>query len=208
MSRKIVAILRGVRPGEVEAIAAAIIDAGISTIEVPLNSPEPFDSISRIAAAFGREALVGAGTVLAPEQAEQVHAAGGRLIVSPNCDPSVIARTLELGMVSMPGVFTATECFSAIRAGARQLKLFPGSVAGPEGLKALKAVLPGDAELHAVGGASAENFGEWIAAGADGFGIGSALYKPGMPAEAVAEKAARIVSAYDRALAAGGKADG
>ena len=200
MSRKIVAILRGVRPGEVEAIAAAIIDAGISTIEVPLNSPEPFDSISRIAAAFGREALVGAGTVLAPEQAEQVHAAGGRLIVSPNCDPSVIARTLELGMVSMPGVFTATECFAAIAAGATGLKLFPAGQAGTGALKALRAVLPADMPVYAVGGAGPANFAEWIAAGAQGFGIGTALYAPGDSAETVAARARDMVAALKAAI--------
>jgi len=145
MKRKIVAILRGVKPAEVTEIAAALIEAGVSTIEVPLNSPQPFESIALLARAFGEEALIGAGTVITPEEADQVAAAGGRLVVSPNCDAAVIARTLELGMRSMPGVYTATECFTAIKAGAGVLKLFPANLAGPEGLKALKAVSPSGA---------------------------------------------------------------
>lgn len=198
--RKLVAILRGIRPGEAVDVGAALIEAGFSMIEVPLNSPEPLDSIARLAGAFGDRALIGAGTVLTPEQVDHVRGAGGRLVVSPNCEPQVIARTLEHGMVSMPGVFTPTECFAAIRAGAKALKLFPASLAGPDGLKAIKAVLPPDVEVFAVGGASAENFGDWLAAGAAGFGIGSALYRPGDDAATVGERARAIVAACDGAV--------
>ncbi len=201
MNRKLVAILRGITPGEVEAVGAALVDAGITTIEVPLNSPEPLLSIEILAGRFGGTALVGAGTVLSAAQVDEVASVDGKLIVSPNCDASVIAQTLKRGMVSMPGVFTPTECFAAIAAGARTVKLFPASLAGPDGLKALKAVLPGDVDVLAVGGASASNFGDWIGAGAAGFGIGTALYKPGDSAETVAAKARGIVEAYDAATA-------
>lgn len=200
MTRKLVAILRGIKPAEAEAVGAALIDAGITIIEVPLNSPEPLDSIGRLAARFGSEALIGAGTVLTPDDVDAVKEAGGALIVSPNCEPAVIRRTLEKGMVSMPGVFTASECFAAIAAGARTLKLFPASTAGPDGLKALKAVMPADVELYAVGGAGAANLETWIEAGAAGFGIGTSLYKPGMSAQDVAARAAELVRAYDEAL--------
>ncbi len=203
MTRHLVAILRGIKPQEVDEIGAALVSAGITNIEVPLNSPEPLQSISALASRFSGQALVGAGTVLTPEQVVEVHRAGGKLIVSPNCNGTVIARTLELGMVSMPGVFTATECFAAIEAGARKLKLFPGSLAGTEGVKALKAVLPSDVELHAVGGVGVDNMAEWIAAGADGFGIGSALYRPGTRAEEVAKHAESLVRAYDQATGNG-----
>lgn len=198
--RPIIAILRGVTPHEVEGIGAALIESGISRIEVPLNSPSPFDSIERLAKAFGEGAEIGAGTVLTPEQVERVHQSGGTLIVSPNMNASVIVHTKQLGMVSYPGVFTASECFDAIGAGADGLKLFPGSMAGPEGLKALKAVLPDMIPVYAVGGAGADNFGEWLAAGADGFGVGSALYKPGDDAATVAVKARALIDAYDGAL--------
>ncbi len=202
MNRMIVAILRGVTPREVVDIGAALIDAGILIIEVPLNSPEPLQSISLLADRFGQSALIGAGTVTSPKEVTEIANAGGRLIVSPNCDPAVISRTLKLNLTSMPGVFTATECFAALTAGASALKLFPGSLAGPEGLKALKAVLPASTEIYVVGGASPENFAEWMAAGAYGFGIGSALYKPGISARVVGEIARTIVRAYDRALTA------
>lgn len=200
MTRKLVAILRGIKPLEAEAVGAALIEAGITIIEVPLNSPEPLDSIGRLAARFGSEALIGAGTVLSPKDVDAVKEAGGALIVSPNCEPAVIRRTLEKGMVSMPGVFTASECFTAIAAGARTLKLFPASTAGPDGLKALKAVMPADVELYAVGGAGAANLETWVEAGAAGFGIGTSLYKPGMNAQDVAARAAELVRAYDEAL--------
>lgn len=200
MTRKLVAILRGVTPADVVAIGEALIDAGFGIIEVPLNSPDPIESIALLATRFGDRALIGAGTVLSVDQVEAVAAAGGRLVVSPNCDAAVIARTVAKGMVSMPGVFTPTECFAAIAAGARTIKLFPASLIGPAGVKAMKAVLPPDVDVLAVGGASPANFAEWIAAGAAGFGIGTALYVPGDGADAVAAKARAIVAAYDRAV--------
>lgn len=197
MTRDIVAILRGVRPDEVEAIGAELVAAGITQIEVPLNSPDPLDSIGVLARRFGAEALIGAGTVLTVEQVAEVAGVGGRLIVSPDCNPSVIAAAKDRGMVSCPGVMTPTECFAALRAGADALKFFPGVLVGPEGLKAVKAVLPKDTRTLAVGGAGPDNFAQWRAAGVDGFGIGSALYRPGDTAAVVAEKAAEIVAAYD-----------
>jgi len=202
MNRKLVAILRGVKPDEVEAIATALIVAGIPAVEVPLNSPDPLDSIAILARRLGNRALIGAGTVLDRADVEAVAAAGGRLVVSPNCDPSVIARTLELGMVSMPGAMTPTECFAAIRAGATAIKLFPAFVAGPEGLKAFRAVLPANIDIYAVGGAGPANFAEWIRAGAAGFGIGTALYRPGDAPTTVASRAREIVAAYDAAIPA------
>ncbi len=201
MSRSIIAILRGVTPGEVEAIAGEILAAGIDKIEVPLNSPDPIESIGRLVKSIGGQALVGAGTVLDVAQVDAVKAVGGELIVSPNCDVDVIARTVSHGMESWPGVFTPTEAFAALKAGASGLKLFPGDMAGPAGLKAMRAVLPKDCPFYAVGGAGPENFAEWVAAGASGFGIGSAIYKPGLSASEVRAKADAIVAAYDEAMA-------
>lgn len=198
--RKLVAILRGVKPDEVVAIGEALVETGFSMIEVPLNSPDPLDSIARLSKALGDRALTGAGTVLSVEDVDRVCDAGGRLIVSPNCDADVIGRTLGHGMVSMPGVFTPTECFAAIKAGTRSIKLFPASLHGPAGVKAIKAVLPLDVELYAVGGAAADTFGDWLAAGVAGFGIGTALYKPGDNADTVRTAATRMIAAYDRAL--------
>lgn len=195
--RKIVAILRGIHPHEAVSIGRALVDAGIGIIEVPLNSPDPYDSIALLASAFGDAALVGAGTVLTSDEVERVSAAGGKLVVSPNCDPEVIRASVERSMVSMPGVFTATECFSAIKAGAHGLKLFPADLAGTPGLKALKAVLPPEIDVYGVGGIAARDFAEWRKAGAAGFGIGSALYKPGDDANLVAKRAREMVAVYD-----------
>lgn len=196
--RNIVAILRGIRPDEAEAIAAALIAARITKIEVPLNSPDPFDSIGRMARRFGRDAIIGAGTVLTPDAVKLVAGAGGKLIVSPDANADVIRATKALGLLSYPGVMTPTECFSALRAGADGLKIFPGVLVAPDGLKAIRAVLPKGTEVLAVGGAGPENFAQWFAAGADGFGIGTALYRPGDSAESVSEKAKNIVACYDR----------
>lgn len=201
MSRPIIAILRGLRPTEAAAIGHALIDAGIDRIEVPLNSPHPLDSIGILARECGDRALIGAGTVLTPDQVQAVADVGGKLIVSPNAEADVIRRTAALGLQSWPGIFTPTEAFAALAAGATGLKLFPGSMAGPAGLSALRAVLPAGTQVFAVGGAGPENFGEWLAASADGFGIGSALYKPGLTVDEVADRARRLVSAYDEAAA-------
>lgn len=197
MTLPLIAILRGITPAEAPGIAAALIDCGITTIEVPLNSPDPIDSIAAMVRDFGDQALIGAGTVLRTDQVDQVADVGGRLIVSPNCNPTVITRTKQRGMQSWPGVFTPTEAFAALDAGADGLKLFPGAMAGPAGLAALRAVLPEDTPVYAVGGAGPDNFGNWIAASADGFGIGSALYAPGLSVQDVRERAKRIIAAYE-----------
>jgi 2-dehydro-3-deoxyphosphogalactonate aldolase len=197
--RALIAILRGVTPPDAHAVGQALIDAGITRIEVPLNSPNPFESIGILTDAFGAVAEIGAGTVLSPGDVGRVAEVGGRLIVSPNCDPEVIRETKALGLVSFPGVMTPSECFAALQAGADGLKIFPASLIGPAGLKAIRAVLPPGTQVYAVGGAGADNFGPWIAASADGFGIGTALYTPGLNAAEVAKRATRIVEAYDTA---------
>ena len=197
MSRPIIAILRGIKPTETVGIAGVILAAGIDKIEVPLNSPSPFDSINAIVKAYGDQALIGAGTVLTTAQVKQVRSAGGQLVVSPNCDPAVIGATIAEGMQSWPGVFTPSEALAALQAGATGLKLFPGDMAGPKGLQAMRAILPLGTQVYAVGGAAPDNFSKWIEAGADGFGIGSAIYKPGDTTETVAAKAQAIVAAFD-----------
>ena len=201
MTLPLIAILRGITPPEAPAIASVLIEAGITTIEVPMNSPQAPKSIAAMIAQVGDAAVVGAGTVLMPEQVDAVADAGGQLIVSPNCDAAVIKQTKARGLQSWPGIFTPTEAFAALAAGADGLKLFPGSMAGPGGLSALRAVLPKGTLVYAVGGAGPENFGDWIKASADGFGLGSALYKPGYSAAEVAARAADIVAAYREATA-------
>jgi len=201
MTRNLVGILRGVKPDEVVEITAAILDAGISLIEVPLNSPDPLRSISTIATELAGRGHFGAGTVLTVAQVRQVADAGGSFIVSPNMAIDVIGMTKTLGLGSYPGIYTPTEAFAALDAGADVLKVFPADMMGPAGLKALRAVLPTGTQVYAVGGADPSNFGQWIAAGADGFGLGSFLYKPGYRADEVGRAAAACVAAYDAALA-------
>lgn len=180
----LVAIIRGVEPDEAEAFGQAIFDAGIRIIEVPLNSPEPLKSIERLADAFGDRALIGAGTVLDAAQVTEVKNAGGQLIVSPSTDAAVIRASVAAGLVSSPGYFTPSEAFTAVNAGAHALKLFPAEGASPAVLKAQKAVLPPDVPVIVVGGVRPDNMGQWLDAGAAGFGLGSGLYKPGRsPAE-------------------------
>lgn len=191
----LVAIIRGVTVGEVEAIGEAIFAAGIRIVEVPLNSPDPLASIRRLAALMGDRALVGAGTVLTPEWVERVRDAGGRLIVSPNTNLDVIRASAAAGLVSAPGYFTPSEAFAAIDAGATALKLFPAEAASPAVVKAQRAVLPGDLPLLVVGGVSPDNMGSWRKAGADGFGLGSGLYLPGRSAHDVGTRARAYVDA-------------
>lgn len=197
----LVAILRGVRPDEVEPIGDALVDAGFTLVEVPMNSPDPLDSIGRLARRLEGKALVGAGTVLTPDQVDAVQQAGGQLIISPNSDLSVIGRSAQAGLISMPGYFTPTEAFAAVQAGARALKLFPAEAATPAVLKAQRAVLPTDLPILVVGGINPGNMAPWIAAGANGFGLGSALYKPGASPADVGEAAQAFVRGWRTALA-------
>lgn len=194
----LVAIIRGVTPDEAEAIGEAIFEAGIRIIEVPLNSPEPLESIRRLAARMGERALVGAGTVLDPADVARVKEAGGRLIVSPNTYAEVIAATAAAGLVSSPGYFTPSEAFEALRAGAHALKLFPAENASPATVKAQKAVLPKDVPLLVVGGVKPDGLRPWLEAGADGFGLGSGLYAPGRSAEETAMRARAYVEGLGR----------
>ena len=195
----IVAILRGITPDEVVAVSQTLYDAGIRVVEVPLNSPEPFVSIERLSKAFADKLVVGAGTVLSVQDVNLLQAHGGQISVSPDCNEAVIARAKDLGIEPLPGVFTPTEAFAAIRAGAKHLKLFPAEVASPATIKAWKAVLPKHVKIYAVGGVTPENMGDWLAAGASGFGIGSSLYKQGMSMAKISESAHSLVSAWKRA---------
>lgn len=200
MSRPLIAILRGITPDEVVPIGAALVEAGITRIEVPLNSPDPITSVARLVDAIGDVAQVGAGTVLDVDQVAEVAQVGARLIVSPDCNPAVIEATKAAGLQSFPGVMTPTEAFTALRHGADGLKFFPGNLIGPSGLKALKAVLPPDVSCYAVGGVAPDNFSSWLEAGAHGFGIGSGLYQVGFNVAQVTRRAQMIVAAYDALL--------
>lgn len=191
----LVAILRGLHPDEAVAVGEALVGAGITTLEVPLNSPEPLESIRRLAARFGEDALVGAGTVTDPAECGRIAAVGGRLIVTPHADPAVVRAAKAQGMLAVPGFFTPAEAFSLLAAGADGIKLFPAEGASPAMLRAMMAVLPRGTLVLPVGGVAAENMGPWRAAGASGFGIGSSLYKPGLTAAEVAERAGRLVAA-------------
>ena len=191
----LVAILRGLTPAEAPAIGQALVDAGFALLEVPLNSPNPLDSIALLARQHPN-ALVGAGTVLAATQVREVHAAGGQLIVSPNFNAEVVQEAVRLGMVCLPGIMTPTEAFAALAAGAHGLKIFPAELASPAAAKAMLAVLPAGTLLIPVGGIGADNMAAWRAAGAQGFGIGSSLYKPGKPASSVRSDAITLVAGY------------
>ena len=191
----LIAILRGVRPEEVLDHANALVEAGLRAIEIPLNSPDPFASIALLTGAFDGDCVCGAGTVLTTADVEKVAAAGGRLIVSPNTSPAVIARAIELHLTPVPGFATASEAFAAIDAGARHLKLFPARSYGPDHLRQLRAVLPADVAVLAVGGVGPADMAAWRAAGVGGFGLGSELYQPGQTPDETAAKARRAVEA-------------
>lgn len=191
----LVAILRGLNPAEALPVGQALLSSGWTLIEIPLNSPQPLDSIAAMAGAFP-DALIGAGTVLTPGDVRNVHAAGGQLIVSPNFNPAVVREAVRLGLVCLPGIITASEAFGALEAGATGLKIFPAEMITPAVVKALRAVLPTGTVVLPVGGITADNMRPYLAAGANGFGIGSALYKPGAAAADVAEIAMKFIAGY------------
>jgi 2-dehydro-3-deoxyphosphogalactonate aldolase len=203
MKRPLVAILRGVKPDEVDGIVDGLLESGMTAIEIPLNSPDPFRSIEIAVKKASADVLIGAGTVLTPEDVERLHDVGGRLMVSPNVDPDVIASAWDRSMVTMPGVFTATEALLAARHGASALKFFPAGVLGASGITAIRAVLPTGTMIAAVGGISDKNFLEYTKAGIHAFGLGSSLYQPGMKAAEVAERARATILAYDTAMQGG-----
>lgn len=191
----LVAILRGVRPDEAEAVGAALIVAGFRFIEAPLNSPDPFGSIAKLAAMAPRDVLVGAGTVLRPDDVDRVADANGQLIISPNFNADVVRRAVARGLIAMPGVMTPSEAFAALDAGAHALKLFPGEALPPAAVRAMRAVLPKDVTLLVVGGVSTDTMKAYVDAGANGFGIGSSLYKPGLTAQEVRSRADALIAA-------------
>jgi 2-dehydro-3-deoxyphosphogalactonate aldolase len=194
--RPLIAILRGITPGEAVEIGAALRDAGLLCIEAPLNSPEPLKSIAALRERFDGELLIGAGTVLSVQAVRDVAAAGGQIIISPNTDPAVIAETKAAGLISLPAFLTPSEAFTALAAGADALKLFPAEIAGPAGLKAIRAVLPPQTLVFPVGGVDPASLAAWRSAGASGFGVGSALYRPGATAGEVRSRARAFVEAF------------
>jgi 2-dehydro-3-deoxyphosphogalactonate aldolase len=198
----LIAILRGLTPDEAVDVGEAIVAAGFLCLEVPLNSPQPLESIRRLRQALDGRALVGAGTVLNVAAAREVAEAGGQLVISPNTDTDVIRETKALGLLSLPGFFTPSEAFAALDAGADALKLFPAEIAGPKGSKAVRAVLPAAARVYPVGGVDPDSMAAWLGAGASGFGIGSAVFKPGQTADQVGRQAAQFVTAWNAAQTA------
>lgn len=201
LRRGLVGILRGVRPEEAVDVATAIYEAGIEAIEVPLNSPDPFRSIERLVGALPDTALIGAGTVLDATDVDRLAAAGGRLLVSPNVEAAVLQRAAEQGLITMPGVFTPSEALLAERLGASALKFFPANVLGPDGIAAVRAVLPATTLIGAVGGVSDRDFAAFAKVGVRLFGLGSSLYKPAMTAEEAGSRASAACAAWDRAFA-------
>ena len=202
LKRNLVAILRGIRPEEIEGVVEVLVEAGFEAIEVPLNSPEPFASIEKARRLAPASCLIGAGTVLEVPQVDRLKSVGGNLLVTPNVEPAVIRRAVEHGMVTMPGVFTATEALLAARSGAAALKFFPASALGPAGISAISAILPKGLPIGEVGGVSDTDFAAYLKVGVTCFGLGSSLYKPGDSASVVAEKAKRTIAAYDTAVSA------
>ncbi|WIJ23578.1 2-dehydro-3-deoxy-6-phosphogalactonate aldolase [Devosia sp. RR2S18] len=195
--RHLIAILRGITPSETIPVCEQLIAAGVTMIEVPLNSPDALISIERAAEHLGGDAMIGAGTVLSVADVQAVASAGGTFVVSPDTNDQVIGETRRRNLLSYPGVFTPSDAFSAIRAGATGLKFFPAEVLGPKGIKAMRAVLPPELPVYAVGGANPDNFHEYFAAGCTGFGLGTFLYKPGVTASEVGDRAQKAVAAYD-----------
>lgn len=203
LKRNLVAILRGLKPAEALAVGSAIFEAGIEAIEVPLNSPDPFRSIETLARSLPPSALIGAGTVLTAADVDRLDDAGGRLLVTPNIDAEVMGRATGHAMVTMPGVFTPTEAFQALRLGASALKFFPASVLGPGGVSAIRAVLPSQTLVGVVGGVSEADFVAYAGVGVQTFGLGSSLFKPGMAPAEVAARAVAAVRAWDEVFASG-----
>lgn len=197
MKYPLVAILRGLKPEETDGAIEALLEAGFRAIEIPLNSPEPFRSIEIAAKIAPSDALIGAGTVLTVEDVDRLEDAGGRLFVSPNVDIPVLERAVERKMVTLPGVFTPTEALAAAKAGATGLKFFPASVLGPSGITAIRAVLPPDMLVAAVGGVWEDNFADYAKAGIRAFGLGSSIYKPGLSVGEIAQRARATIAAYD-----------
>lgn len=197
---EMIAILRGLTPARALEVGAALVGSGFRTIEVPLNSPEPFATIKLLARAHGDSCLIGAGTVLAPADVDRVRDAGGRLVVAPNCDSEVIRRAADLGMRVLPGIATATEAFTALRHGATELKLFPASSYGAGHLKALKSVLPTHVKVYPVGGIGSQDIATWLASGADGFGFGGELFKPAYTLAELTKRAQDLGQALRLAL--------